>query len=81
MSSSSNLMKALAKETAAGRPGCKPSSASVKASMAWSRLSKCKYNEPKSTSAVDREFLCRRFNRDLTTSSAVSKSSNANNVA
>ena len=49
--------------------------------MAWSRLSKCKYNDPKSTNAVDREFLCRRFSRDLTTSSAVSKSSNANNVA
>ena len=81
MSSSSSLMKAFAKDTAEGRPGCKFSSASMKASKACSRRSKWRYSDPRSTSAVEREFLWRRFSRSFTTFSAVSKSSNASSVA
>ena len=48
--------------------------------MALSRMPKCKYKEPKSTKAVDLEFLCLRFRRPLTSFSAASKSSKANKV-
>ena len=48
--------------------------------MALSRIPKCRYNDPRSTKAVDLEFLCLRFSRPLTSFSAASKSSKASKV-
>ena len=73
-------MKALARATAAGRPLGSNSKASSKASMALSRIPKCRYNDPRSTKAVDLEFLCLRFSRPFTSFSAASKSSKASKV-